>query len=539
MKTSRPAKKKLPADYCSWIVVEYPSQRIAKDESLSVRGDIVGPLRRSASRKKFTGWFELPAKGEEAGFYEIVAIGPSGMRVLTRIDIEYTFDKFYFSPRWENVNAINAYLVDRYAPFVEREILHRYASVRRDIQLLKITDPSVPVTRKQILFITARIHNPESGTTASLYRFIRWLLDGDGREFLREYLFLMIPMTIPLTFEEDPRGHAVNREWRDDMFEPDLLAVRDKVLDRYAPEAWIDCHTFNAEMDLADKKTMRTQHADYIVAHTPDEEPFDRDYTRAIAHRLIAAAEKHGHIHRHRDYFVNWERTFNAGPFVQPREKIKTEFDPVGIFSGRDYARYADRDPYGLTGRTWPAMACDYGYARCHAVNMCLESKPLHVYWGTGPYHYPRRFSDSSVVKLQELCRLGREHFAGHAKPGLPCNAIVSDPFQKPSSVTLCAWGNDRQQTRQSRATLWRHRRSIQLNRDIKNRSTNSCRVTVFCVRSIESIPAAVRFMLPKQVASAAVTIDGKPCRRMQIIGSYVFVPIRVSQGKKQITVSW
>jgi hypothetical protein len=531
--------KFIEADYCSWMVVNFKPHRGKDAAGFEVRGDIQGPLVWEERAQRYTGWFELPAKGEELGYYEIVTQNDHESRILRRVNILYTFDKHYFPPRWENIDQINGYLARRFTPLVERQIIYSYPRYHRNIQLLKVTDPAVPLTKKQVILLTARVHNPESGTTASLFRFTQWLLEGEGREFLREYLFLIIPMLIPLTFEEDPREHAVNREWREEMTESDLLAIRRKVIDRYRPEAWIDCHTFNAEMDLTNKKEMREQYGDYIVAHAPNEQDFDYEYTRDIARRLIHAAELQGHRHRHRTYFLRWEQNFNKGLFVRPGEKIKTDFDPAGIFSGRDYAVYADRDPYGLNGRTWPAMACDYGYARCHAINLCLESKPLHVYWGQGPFHYPRQFSDSTVVKLQELCRLGRNHFSGQARPGFPCNLIVSDVLQDQSSLILCAWGKDREVIRQSRTELWRHRYSIQIRRESLPEKTNEIRAVIFCVRNIEPTPAALRIKIPTGVRSPKITLNGKKCRPVRVSNEYLFIPLQLKQGKQKFQITW
>jgi len=530
-------QKNIKTDYCSWTIVRFKPQN-GKKADYCVRGDIQGPLTWEKSSKTCTGWFELPAKGEEKGFYEIIEGSSPEGEVLQRVNIEYTFDKFYFSPRWENIDQINAYLADRYTPIVQREILYRYPRYKRDIQLLKITDPSVPLSKKQVIFLTARIHNPESGTTATLYRFVQWLLEGQGREFLREYLFLVIPMVIPLTFEEDPRIHSINREWRDDTVEPDLLAIREKVIDRYIPEAWIDCHTFNAEMEENVKKEERGEFGDYIVAHSPEEQFFDYDYSRDIARRLIEVAEAHGHKHRNRAFFLRWEKMINKSPYRRPGEKIKTDFDPIGIFSGRDYGVHADRDGYGPNGRTWNAMACEYGYARCHAVNMCLESKPLHVYWGKGPFHYSRRFSDSSLVKLQELCRLGRKQFPGQNYLGFPCNLIHSDCFQTPSSVILCAEGKDRQELRQSRALLWQRRRSIQIHTETSNDHKQQA-VRLFCVASINPVAASLRIKIPAGLRLAKITIDGKAVKPKYDHDGHYFLPLVVKQGKQQIQIVW
>jgi hypothetical protein len=191
-----------------------------------------------------------------------------------------------------------------------------------------------------------------------------------------------------------------------------------------------------------------------------------------------------------------------------------------------------------LNGRTWAAMACDYGYARCHAINMCLESKPLHVYWGQGPFHYPRRFSDSTVIKLQELCRLGRERFGGHFQPGFPCNLVLSDVFQNPSSVVLCAWGQDREMLRQARVTLWRHRRSIQIHRTLTSKGiTKTVQVQLYSVCSIKPVSGTLRFTIPAGFHVAKVIINGRTSRSGLSGENFLFVPLWVKQGKQDVSV--
>ena len=466
-------------EYCSWepVVVE----SFDPGSQIFLRGDLNGPLDFDFNNKCFCGCFEFPAKGSVTGVYEIVCKNGNEENIIRKVQVEYTFNNKYFSPRWENVDLINRFLANHY-PCVKRKVIYRYEKFKRDIQLLSITEPSSDIEDKQIIFITGRIHNPESGMTTALYRFVNWLLHS-GNAFLEKYLFLVVPMTIPLTFDEDPRKHNVNRQWLPEMNDPDLMAIRDKIIDKFLPEIWIDCHSFNDVLPLDNLTEERKICGDYVVAHPVGEMFFDKPCNTEIALQIIRAAEKKGHKHRNEAFFKWWaEHMIKVLPH-RPGEKFLTDHHPEGIFSGIDYAKYADRIKFGINGRDWPAMACDYGYFRCHAVNLCLECKPLHVSSGSGTIHYPASFPDSNKVKLQELCRIGQDDFSGQPFSGFPCNIIIPDIDFNNDSAMLCAGGDNRQKIRKSRYILWKNRHSIVV---ATQRISEKYTVKIECIAAIQ-----------------------------------------------------
>lgn len=505
-------------------------------DSVFVKGDLNGKLTWNSEREYFFGIFEFPAKDHEQGYYEVLIDSNGRETVLQRVNVKYVFNDEYFPPRWENVNAVNKFLVRHYSHFLEREIIFTYPKFKRNVQLLKVTDPAISLKNKQIIMLTGRVHNPESGMTSVLFRFVKWLLEtNNGQKYLRDYLFLIVPFAIPLTFDEDPRMHDVNRCWFPEMTEPDLLAIRDKVLDRYVPEIWIDLHSFNEVLPLEKPEEKRKLNGDYVVAHPVNEQWFDRPGSRRIAGEAILAAEKSGHVHRNQNFFREWAETFSNGPYAAPNECIVTEHDPVGIFSAKDYAKYADRGKYGLKGRDWPAMACEYGYHRCHAVNMCFECKPLHVKSGDKVYHYSPEFPNSHLEKLKKLCELGQDSFDGQPVSGFPCNLIMTDTDDNDNSVILCAWGDNREALRKSREKLWQNRLAAVIRkREDKNGNLNIS-IRKFCS---DAVDAAIRLPFSDNDEIPEIRIGKSLCRNAFVKKCFLFVPLNLQSGNNEITLT-
>ena len=520
-------------EYCAWepMVIKFDGE----PGELYLRGDLAGKLNFAVTHNYYYGWFEFPARGEEQNYYEIVRQhSDSTETVVLRANIQYYFDDQYFSPRWENVDQVNIFLAQQYSALVSREIIYTYDN-GTNIQLLRITDNTVALKNKQVILLTGRVHNPESGMTSALYRFIKWLLEQEGQKYLSKYCFLLIPLTIPLTFDEDPRQHNVNREWQAEITEPDLAAIRDLVIDKYIPEIWIDCHSFNEKLMLDNPAEQRKRCGDYIVAHPVGENFFDQKYSEDIALRLIHAGEQHGHLHRDDIFFTWWAKHVAKNLPCREGENISTEHHNAGIFSAKDYAKYADRVKFGVAGRNWPAMACEYGHFRCHAINMCLECKPLHVGTREGTLHYSSNFPNSHVVKLKELCKIGLEYFHGQPFDGFPCNIIVASTSLDTNSLMLCASGDNREEIRRSRRILWQNRHSIIVHQAIWQKTpSNSVLINIECFRKI--VAKAVLRIKPKDPAARFSFISkNNDGININYKDNFCFVPITITQGINSI----
>lgn len=87
------------------------------------------------------------------------------------------------------------------------------------MQLLTITNPEIPLTQKKVIWIMARQHSWESGTSWVMEGVIRYLLDSqEGLGMLDNFVFQLIPMGDPdgvarggVRFNQF--GHDLNRNW--------------------------------------------------------------------------------------------------------------------------------------------------------------------------------------------------------------------------------------------------------------------------------------------------------------------------------------
>ena len=89
----------------------------------------------------------------------------------------------------------------------------------RPIHLLSLTNPDVPLAQKRVIWLMARQHAWEAGTSYVMEGLIRYLLRaGDSAALLDRFLFQLIPMADPdgvvrggVRF--NAFGHDLNRNW--------------------------------------------------------------------------------------------------------------------------------------------------------------------------------------------------------------------------------------------------------------------------------------------------------------------------------------
>jgi murein tripeptide amidase MpaA len=92
-------------------------------------------------------------------------------------------------------------------------------SVRgRDIPLLTVTDPSVPAERKKVVWVMARQHAWETGTSWAVEGALRFLLSDQGRPIRRTVIFRLFPMADPDGVASgavrfNANGYDLNRNW--------------------------------------------------------------------------------------------------------------------------------------------------------------------------------------------------------------------------------------------------------------------------------------------------------------------------------------
>ena len=125
-------------DYCSWEPLEIPNLPCRHGDSVFVKGDLNGKLTWDSEQEYFFGIFEFPAKDHEQGYYEVLIDSNGRETVLQRVNVKYVFNDEYFPPRWENVNAVNKFLVRHYSHFLEREIISRIRNSNGIFNYLKL-----------------------------------------------------------------------------------------------------------------------------------------------------------------------------------------------------------------------------------------------------------------------------------------------------------------------------------------------------------------------------------------------------------------
>ena len=97
----------------------------------------------------------------------------------------------------------------------------------RPMQLLTITDPNVPLEQKKVIWLMARQHSWEAGTSWVMEGIIRYLLDSaEGEALLDQLVFQLVPMADPdgvvrggVRFNK--YGHDLNRNW--DLVKPEEM----------------------------------------------------------------------------------------------------------------------------------------------------------------------------------------------------------------------------------------------------------------------------------------------------------------------------
>jgi hypothetical protein len=110
-------------------------------------------------------------------------------------------------------------------PHLRRQSIGK--SVRgRDITLLTITDPAAPEAAKSVVWLMARQHAWETGTSWVADGAVRFLLSGDAEALRRSIVFKVIPMFDPDGVAEgavrfNVNGYDNNRNW--DAVNPKLM----------------------------------------------------------------------------------------------------------------------------------------------------------------------------------------------------------------------------------------------------------------------------------------------------------------------------
>ena len=143
----------------------------------------------------------------------------------------------------------------------------------RDMHSVTITDPAVPDAGKKHVWVMARQHAWEAGTSWVAEGAIRHLLSDDAKTLRRENIFRILPMVDVDGCAEgkvrfNANGYDVNRHWDlVDLRNPEFLAKMPEIW--YAKKAVISSHRATP-IDLL-LNLHNTETAEYLETHARDE----------------------------------------------------------------------------------------------------------------------------------------------------------------------------------------------------------------------------------------------------------------------------
>jgi hypothetical protein len=157
----------------------------------------------------------------------------------------------------------------------------------RDLHLVTVTDFSIPDDRKKTVWLQARQHAWESGTSFTMEGALKFVASDDpqARELRRKVVFKFTPMMDPdgsaggkVRFNAN--GYDVNRHW-------DEVDLRNKEILRLMPEIWYVKKTLFAYVDSGRRIDVmvnlhNTETAEYLDTTADDEA------SQAMFQRLFA-----------------------------------------------------------------------------------------------------------------------------------------------------------------------------------------------------------------------------------------------------------
>ena len=128
------------------------------------------------------------------------------------------------------------------SPFLRREVIGKTVK-KRDMPLFTVTDPSVPLDSKKVVWVMARQHAWETGTSWVIDGALRFLLSAapEADAIRRSTVFKIFPMADPDgvatgAVRFNANGYDLNRNWDaiDAQLMPEIAAQRKVMLD------WLD-----------------------------------------------------------------------------------------------------------------------------------------------------------------------------------------------------------------------------------------------------------------------------------------------------------
>ena len=157
----------------------------------------------------------------------------------------------------------------------------------RPMHLMTVTNPNVPTEQKKVVWLMARQHSWEAGTSYVMDAAIRYLLDSaQGRKLLDRIVFKLIPMGDPDGVARggvrfNAFGHDLNRNW-DYVIPQEMPEIHAQ---KTAIQHWLDeGHAIDLFLTLHN-----TESADYVQG--PNVPVGQKLWEEMVAHAAFEAPE--------------------------------------------------------------------------------------------------------------------------------------------------------------------------------------------------------------------------------------------------------
>ena len=145
-----------------------------------------------------------------------------------------------------------------------------YTPEKRALQLMTVTNPKIPIGQKKVVWLMARQHSWEAGSSYVMDGLLRYLLDSaQGRALLDRVVYQLIPMGDPDGVARggvrfNAFGHDLNRNW-DHVIPEEMPEIQAQ---KTAIQQWMDQgHPIDLFVTLHNTKDDYVQGPDVPVGH--------------------------------------------------------------------------------------------------------------------------------------------------------------------------------------------------------------------------------------------------------------------------------
>jgi hypothetical protein len=327
------------------------------------------------------------------------------------------------------------------------------------IYLLKITDPAVPDEDKQHALITSLHAGLERSGTASIIRFVEWLLGDDvlAVETRKKQVVLLMPILNPGLFFDwgDTRAVANSNSQGVDLYSGRIPALR-KAGERWGPSSNI--------WDTDELRLKYPEKAPELVAYLSVVDEFQPE----------VAVDMHGVGMLKSGEIMFQSAGSHSNYAIRPWDERFTELMRQGAETEGYGSSRGDAEAQRILGgsEVLEPQARKLAYARAEFYSPCYCYFKYHTLLSVTEIAWP----DGGAALLRGVMRIGNRRWYDELYEGYPVGHLSGD-----FALLVTAWGRNAGERRTSRVELWNRQKDFimsGLNPEIDGRLVVFCAVT-------------------------------------------------------------